>query len=170
MSYGFDLVRLPSDVDSNDAYERLRRQQAGNLPRAPDDSKEKLKQRLAAALLNRNAGLQQFQRDYARIAQNRSISEDDARRLFRDIELNDSRHSIQITLFDDEAGASFSFSGGGHDCKQAVDTLWNCLELLESEGGFSTFDPQLARVLDLSADYDLIRDRLCGSGSAPASS
>jgi hypothetical protein len=174
LSYGFDLVRLPAAVDRNEAYQRL----SDLLAEAPvpeplgssagplDREKEERKQRLVAALIARDPHLKVFQRDHANIARRRSISEDDARRLFRDIELNDHQHSIQITLFDDEAGVSYSFAGDRLTAAQAARTLLDCLEVLESEGGFSTYDAQLALVLDLRADHDLILDRLSSSGSA----
>ena len=165
MSYGFDLMRIPPGPNPTEAWLRLRDQQQPRPadPGPLDAAKESLKQRLVAALTARNPELKVFERNYARIAQNRSISEEEARRLFRDVQLNDHAHSIQIELFDDAAGVAFSFSGDTGDCEQAFQALWSSLEILESAGGFSVYDEQLARVVNLAQDHDSIRQRLCGS-------
>jgi hypothetical protein len=167
MSYGLDLVQLPSGVDRNEAYKKIlqREESLGGSIRdrlGPiDSSKEEKKQRLARALITCRPTLKMFKRDYARIAKTRSISESEARRLFRNVELNEEQLSIQIVLFDDGAGVYFSFNEL-HGCRQALQVLWDCLEILESEGGLSTFDPQIDRVLDLSTDFETVLECVCG--------
>jgi hypothetical protein len=172
MSYGLNLVRLPAGIDPGVAYaqyqeEQVRYYEAG-LSAADrlgpiDPAKEERKERIAAALMASDPSLRKFERNYARIAAGESISEAEARRRFRNIELNDRQHSIQIELFDDEAGVSFSFTGKGEDCIAAVRTLWGCLQVLESEGGYRTYDPQIARVLDLHCDFDAVCASFCGA-------
>ncbi len=172
MSYGLNLVRLPAGIDPAVAYaqyqeEQVRRYEAGlsaaNNPGPIDPAKEERKQHMAAALVASDPDLKKFERNYARIAAEESISESEARRRFRNIELNDHRHSIQIELFDDEAGVSFSFTGKGDDCTAAVRILWGCLHVMESEGDYRTYDPQIARVLDLNSDFDAVRASFCSA-------
>ena len=86
----------------------------------------------------------------------------EAERRFRDIELNDERHSIQITLFDDAAGVALSPSETVDECTRAMTLLWDCLEILHSRGGFSAFDPQVGKLLNLDSDFDLVRATVCG--------
>lgn len=172
MSYGLDLVRLPAGIDPGAAYAQYQEEQeryylagldATDKLGPVDPAKEERKQRIVTALIATNPDLKRFERNYSRIAADESISESEARRRFRNIELNDHRHSIQIVLFDDEAGVSFSFTGKGEDCIAAVRTLWGCLQVMESEGGFRTYDPQIGRVLDLNSDFDAVRASFCNA-------
>jgi hypothetical protein len=172
MSYGLNLVRLPAGIDPGVAYAQYQEEQAryydAGLSAADrlgpiDPAKEERKERMAAALIASDPDLKRFERNYARIAASKSISEPEARRRFRNVELNDDRHSIQIELFDDEAGVSFSFTEKGEDCAAAVRALWGCLQVLEAEGGYRTYDPQMGRVLDLHSDFDAIRSGFCSA-------
>jgi hypothetical protein len=169
MSYGFDLVRIPAGSDRNAAYRRLLEKQSSEGlnssadPGPMDPVQEEWKQRLAAELIKRHPALEVFKRDYAKIARTRSIAESEARRLFRNIELDEKKLSFQILLFDDAAGANFSFVGDPQRCADALHVLWDCLQVLESEGGLSTYDPQIGKVLDLNLDFDLVRNFVCGT-------
>ncbi len=170
MSYGFDLVRLPAVVDRNEAYKQQLEKENTVSVRNPDgvDSgsidpvAEQLKQRLAAALTARHPTIVPYRRDYVQIAKGRGIDEAEARRLFRTVELNDQELGFQILLFDNGAGASFSFVGAPQECTRAFRVLWECLEVLESEGGLSTYDAQVDKVLDLKTDFDLVLKYACG--------
>lgn len=168
MSYGLDLIRLPAGPDRNQAYQQYQEQKSS----AVDDEDpgplvpaiEERKHRLIAALIARDPHLKHFERDYAKIAAKRSISEDEARRLFRNIELNDHRNHIQIDLHDDEGSIGFSPEGRGEACAKSVRTLWECLRALESEGGYATYDLQVGRILDLESDYETVVKSICGGG------
>jgi hypothetical protein len=169
MSYGLDLVRLPPGVDPDEAYkeqsEARERQLAEGRRRDPgpiDPKKEEVKGRLAAALMARHPSLKLAQRDYAELAKSKGIDVSEAKRLFRNLELNEERYWIQIFLFDDAAGASFTFSGSAEECTEALRLLWDCLEILESEGGYSTYDPQIGKVLNLSSDFVHVLKNACG--------
>ena len=171
MSYVFELVHLPAGIDPADAYEKLRREKErsshadggdpGPLAPAVEDKKRKL----VASLLAKNPGLKLFDRNYAAIAQERSITESEARRLFRNLQLNDNAHSTQIEIFDDEAGVAFSFDGTTSECTKAFHLLWDCLQILETEGSFSVYDAQLARVLDLREEFSAVLKKVCGSNA-----
>jgi hypothetical protein len=170
MSYGFDLVRLPAGVDPYMAYkhklEEQERTSEGILDLADtgpiDPRKEKLKRRLANALIAQHPTLELYKRNYLEIANTRGIDETEAHRLFRTVELNEKNLSIQLLLFDDGAGASFSFVGEAQACTRALRVLWDCLQILESEGGYSTYDSQIDRVLDLKADFETVLKYACG--------
>ncbi len=170
MSYAFDLVHLPPGVDREEAYEHMQQQKANSfehLSRSQrlgpiDPAKEEVKRRLAAALQQRHRSLKTFEFDYSRIAQSEGISESEARRLYRHLELNDPQLSIRILLFDDEAGTEFAFSGDAGGCANALRELWDCLEIMESAGGYSTHDPQLGKFLDLKSDFGLVLKSVCG--------
>jgi hypothetical protein len=170
MSYGFDLVRLPAVVERLEAYKQILKAKNTESVRNPDGVNsgpidpvaEKRKQRLAAVLTARHPTIVPYRRDYLQIAKGRGIDEAEARRLFRTVELNDKELGFQILLFDDGAGASFSFVGASQECTRAFRVLWDCLKLLESEGGLSTYDSQIDKVLDLKTDFDIVLRYACG--------
>jgi len=169
MSYGLDLVRLPPGLDPEVAYKKQSEETARELagphgadPGPIDPKKEDTKRSLATALMARHPSLRLAQPDFAEIARLNNIDLSEAKRRFRDLELNEEGYSIQITLFDDAAGVAFSFSGAFEECKKALRLLWDCLDILRSKGGFSAFDPQVGKVLNLSSDFDLVLHTACG--------
>jgi hypothetical protein len=170
MSYGFDLIRLPAGLDRYKAYHQKMEELKKTSGKKPDSAdlgsidpnKEQLKQRLASDLTARHPTLELYKRDYSGIAKARGITEAEARRLFRTVELNEKKLWIQILIFDDGAGASFSFVGEAQACTRALRVLWDCLEILESEGGFSTYDTQIDKVLDLKSDFETVLKFACG--------
>lgn len=170
MSYGFDLLRLPAGVDRNEAYKKLRQEQQDDFGGVNDTdgpgliaaSNENVMQGLAAELMARHPSLEMFKLNYSQIAKTESITESEARRRFRKVELNDRKRSIQISIFHDEAAAHFSFAGDSQQCTSALQLLWDCLRVLESNGGFSTYDLQIGKVLDLDSDFDEVRNCACG--------
>lgn len=169
MSYAFDLIRLPAGPDRDQAHRQFlkEKERADNGaadsrdPGPLDPAKEERKQRIVTALTSRNPDLRKFERNYAKIAASRSVSEAEARRLFRDIELNDERNYIQINLSDDEGSIGFSPEGRGEACAKSVRTLWDCLRVLESEAGYAVYDLQLGKILDLESDYDTLVKNIC---------
>lgn len=170
MSYGFDLVRLPAGGDRDEAYQRkLEADEAVPLNEGPiDPAEESEKRRLAAALMARHATLKLYQRDYATSAEALGVDEAEARRRLRNLELNDRQHGIQIQLFDDSAGVSLSPPGDAQSCARALRVAWDCLKVLESQGGFSTHDPQVGRVLDLKSDFAAVLKCACGVDQDPS--
>ena len=170
MSYTLDLLRLPKEVPPEEAYKKKAEEKEMKLlqsmsdgdPGTIDPAKEDVKKRLSAALMARCPSLKVFQPDYAALAKSHSISPAEAERRFRDVELNEERYGIQIILFDDAAGASLSSSESTQDCITALRLLWDCLEVLESDGGFSTYDPQVSKILNLRSDFDLVQNTACG--------
>jgi hypothetical protein len=156
MSYGFALARMPSgwagltERARAGAMRDLLEQMALRDQENPfDPSHEDSKQRLAAAMMARHPSLELHR------------LEDPSRSL----ELDEDSLWIQISVFDDGAGASFSYVGEPGACARALRVLWDCLEILESEGGYSTFDPQIDKVLDLNTDFDLVSRFACGASS-----
>ncbi|MEP6732534.1 MAG: hypothetical protein ABJE10_17955 [bacterium] len=168
MSYVIDLVRLQPDVDPDAAYRKQSKATEEELRKTGGDQglidpgKEHAKQQLARALVTSHPTLRIAQPDFAELARVHSIDIPEAKRRFRNVELNEERYSIQITLFDDAAGVSFSFSGAFEECKKAATLLWDCLEIICARGGFSAFDPQVDKLLSLDSDFDLVLKTACG--------
>ena len=160
MSYGFDLVRLAPAADlDEEASAKAERMRATleamadqDVPRSSDPSREQRMQELAAALMSRHPTLERHPSSFGDADSGRP----------RVIELNERSCWIQIHLFDDGAGASFSFVGDAQACTRALRLLWDCLEILESEAGYSTYDPQIGKVLNLESDFETVLKYACG--------
>ncbi len=164
MSYGFDLMRLPSGRDRAAALRRwLEAEEARGLaidPGPPDPEKEATKERLAEALLAEHAGLRRHVRDDAASARALGIDRAEACARLRRIELDDDAAAIRIVLFDDSAGVTLA--SGRVPCAEALRIVWGDLRVLERMGGFATYDPQAGRLLDLAADLEAVRHLACG--------
>ncbi len=107
---------------------------------------------LAESLIRANLELSVFKFGYAELAKVCEITKEEAKVRYRHLELNgsDDGNGIQITLYDDAATLTIPY---WHEKQEAEDTfneVLRYLKLFQSEAGYSTYDPQLERVLDLS--------------------
>jgi hypothetical protein len=59
-------------------------------------------------------------------------------------------------LFDDEASVTVPYWHQGPAARQVFEEIWSYLEIIEREGGFFTYDPQIERVLDLKRDFEAV--------------
>lgn len=166
MSYDFYLFRVPYGLNPMAAYEqqlaewKATRVKGADRWGAIDPRKEEVKQRLASALIARYPQLELFQRDYAVIAKTRSISEAEARRRYRDLELHDLRLDLQVNLFDHTASVAIAFvPRDRHQAEARLRAVWTCLRVLEAEGGFSTYDSQVGQVLHLDSDFESVLEQ-----------
>ena len=158
MSYDFELFRrrlderrapagVPEGEEQQGATEPFAALKLGSL------SKDEVKRKLADLLISTHSAFREFEKDYKRIAQTRSITEAEARHRYSDIELTDDE-GLQVTLFDDTAAVTMPF---WPNSEQRLRTAWECLKILESAGLFSTYDQQIGRNLDLECDFEVVR-------------
>ena len=78
-----------------------------------------------------------------------TVSNNDFRLFRKGIELNgpaEESNGIQITLFDDEASVTVPFWHHGAAARRVFEEIWTYLQIMEREGGFFTYDPQIDRV------------------------
>jgi len=160
MSYDINLVRVPPGADPEavaDASVAMDEEAQLN-PGEPDSTKEQIKRRLAAALQTVNPLLTAFPFDYSDLARLEKITEQEARRRFRHIELNgpDDGNGIQITLFDDTATITIPYWHHGQKAQQALQEIWSYLEIFERDAGFRAYDPQLEHILSLRRDFNVV--------------
>jgi hypothetical protein len=64
---------------------------------------------------------------------------------------------LQVLLFADAAYVHLAPGHAGAEARAAWEQAWAVLRVLEREGGFRTYDPQLDRLLDLDADLNAVR-------------
>ena len=121
----------------------------------PVPAKEERKQRVAGALIAKNPSLQPFCFSFEAIAKSEKISVEEAKGKHRHIELNgpEGSNGIQITLFDDEASVTVPYWHQGEQARRVFEEIWDYLEIIQRNGGYFTYDPQIGRVLDLPADF-----------------
>ena len=154
MSYDYRLFKR---IDGEDPLVTAQRDSEGFPSTPPDPQTEALKRRVADALIAHNPQLKIFQFEYEEIAKFEEISVEAARCKYRHLELqgpDEGSNGIQITLYDDEASVTVPF---WHEGDKAADTfreIWQYLEIISRESGYSAYDPQIYGVLDLSAGYE----------------
>lgn len=162
MSYDLYLLRPTAGKDPIEEAEALFNEDVDEIdPGIPDPQKDATKTQLAKQLQLINPSLEVFQFDYGEIAKSLKISEQEARSQYRHIEINeaDGGKGIQITLYDDTASLTIPYWHTGEKAGEVWREAWQYLECLEREGGFSTYDPQLDRMLKLVSDLEEVRKR-----------
>ena len=123
--------------------------------------KEAKKRQLADVLMKVNPRLEQLAFGYAEIAAQYGITEDEARTRYRHIELNgpDDGNGIQLTISDDTADLTVPYWHQPEAATAVFGEIWTYLKILEREGGFWVYDPQLDKILDLAADQEAVLTR-----------
>jgi hypothetical protein len=168
MGYGLGLVKVPPGMDPEEAYRQYSEAEHNRLAEGGEDvsgpidpKKEEFKRHLAEALTARRPSLKLAHPDFQGLARQYSIDAAEARRRFRELELDDEQYSVQVLLFDDTAAISLHYPGP-KKCREAIHIIWDCLEVLEREGGFAAYDAQVGKVLNLETDFPLVLENACG--------
>jgi hypothetical protein len=149
----YDLFLFPAGIgdDLAAAYERLE-VDAG----PPDPVKEERKQLIATKLQALFPVLVVTERDFAAIAAEEGISEQDARWENREVELlapGGAGQTVGVDLFDDQACVRVEFPKRIGD-EQTLSLVWALARCLVTERGFVPYDPQLGRAVDLENDFE----------------
>lgn len=139
-----------------------------------DPETERWKRALAMALQELDPRLELLEADPAVVARLSGISEEEARRRNRDLELAgpEDGFGLQVTLADEGAVVSLRLGLPAGMVVRAWREAWTVLEVLCRIGELAPYDPQLKRPLDLAADIGAVIDRyaaLSGKGQAPPS-
>ena len=161
MSYDLSLRRVPDDTDPLTYWRTVLRddsdvREAASTPPGHDADDRKLA--LCEALQSLDTNLKPFDFQFPQIAQHLGITEEDARRRYRHIELNGPQDGpgIQITLFDDEVSVTVPYWHSGARARNVWVVIWTYLRLLHDIGGMSVYDPQLDKVVDLDRDLPVV--------------
>jgi hypothetical protein len=164
VSYDLYLVRVPPGAEPFPYAEQAMTRELGEdefHTGEPVPENEARKQAIARALIAADPELTVFPFDYAEIARFSRISESEARLRYRRLELNGPEHGpgIQITLHDDTASVTLPYWHEAVTARQVWLRAWSYLQVLEREGGFRTYDPQLEVVLDLTSSIETLLDQ-----------
>jgi hypothetical protein len=161
MSYDLHLFRCAKGADPEASARASYESGSEDVNPGPGDPRhEEHKKQISDALMKVNAALQPFVFDHSEIAQLEQIAVDEARRRWRHIELNgpEDGNGIQINLHDETASLTVPYWHRHESARTVWDEIWRYLRILERDGGFRTYDPQLDRVLDLDADVIPVRE------------
>jgi hypothetical protein len=144
----FDLYLLPANEANRDpdvARDFLDREEEAfsNIPRDLDPEVEAQKRRLVDCFLRLKPSYREFPKDYAGIARFENITEDEARRKWRHIELNgsDEPPEAQVMICDRYVVIHW-YSGTPPEEMDAV------LTVLSNEENLIVYDPQAHAILD----------------------
>jgi len=153
MSYDFRLC-LPQPGRSRKEIATAEAEDVGVTESIPTN--EERKQRVARALIARNPALKPFSFGFEEIAKFEKISVQEARKKYRHIELNGAEggNGIQIMLFDDEAAVTVPYWHQDAKAHRVFEEIWSYLGIIQHEGGFFAYDPQIGRVLDQADDFE----------------
>lgn len=163
MSYDLYLLRVPHHGDAVEIYRQCLEIQEEELnpgPSLPEVEREK--HRLAKLLTQFDTELQIAEFDFAGLAQMQNLPLDEVRTRYRHLELNRTDYTgIQLTLWDNYAEVTFPYWHSGEQAEAVLRRVWEHLEVLEAQGGFTTYDPQLNRTLDLRHDFSRVLAGYC---------
>ena len=156
MSYDLTLFRVAEGEDVADVF--LRRAQAADAddpnPGPGREEWEAEKRAWMRELQGCVPGFEAFAFDYAAIAQAGGISEAEARRRWRHIELSDDATGLQVTLYDESADVTLPYWHEGEAAARAFEQMFRCAEVLAGAAGFAVFDPQLDQRVDAGSAAD----------------
>jgi hypothetical protein len=160
MSYSLILVRVPSgstDEEVERVVQAANDAETDRAPRPPNEENERLKKRLAEALLAECPELRGGEVDHAAIARANNITEDAARQQYRWWHLvgPEEGAGIEITLYDSFVRIDMAAGGTNEDW----DDVWRYVDILVREGGFVVWDPQGPNVVDRPVQKPARRSR-----------
>ena len=100
-----------------------------------------------------------------------NVTEAEARRRWRHIEMNatEDGNGIQITLDDESASVTVPYWHKGNVARAVWGEIWMYLSLLEREGPFHTYDPQRERIVDIEKDLEAVLATYAGGVDFTAS-
>jgi GNAT superfamily N-acetyltransferase len=118
-----------------------------------EPQKEALKRRVANELVAANLKLRIDELPYGRIAAFEHISEEVARRKYRQVELNgpEGGSGLQVVLRDDEALVMVPLWHEGKKAAEVFREVWSCLELIRRATNYLCYDPQLGHMFEITA-------------------
>jgi len=151
MSYDLYCYRASSGVPNAAEAEALveavnAAEEAGDTKPAHSDTKEKI----TAALIERNPRLERFKFDCSKIAESLKIPEDEARLRYQHVELNSPEGdlAIQLTVYDDHVFISTPYWYEGTTADQVFSQLSEYLRVIRETAGFFAYDPQTGIAFD----------------------
>lgn len=159
--YGFVMCRLRSRADINSLENALCGKTNVYTTGVTLPFDEETIDRMKTSFRERWPGVQIHPRDVAQTAVERDMTEVDVRQTLSLVELfvpNDGTDAY-FEVFADNMLVSIPYSHKAPRVDAALRRVWEYLEMFEHDLGCVTFDPQHRRVVDLSLDFDGVKDK-----------
>ena len=149
MSYSLILIRVPAGSTDEEIEQAVQAANEAEMVQPPPpriEENERLKRRLAEALLAECPELRGGEIDHAAIAKAENITENAARQRYRWWQLigPEDGAGIEIVIYD--SFVSIDMAAGGTD--EDWNDIWRYVDILVREGGFVIWDPQAPEVVD----------------------
>jgi hypothetical protein len=116
-----------------------------------DPAKEARKRSIAGTLATAKMGYEIIEHDYADVAEAEGISEDEARRQVRHLQVDNGE--LLVELDEEYAAVKIPYSSTLVECN-IVEDVFKTLRVLREEGKFVPYDPQLGRELNIDLDRE----------------
>jgi hypothetical protein len=120
-----------------------------------DPAKEARKRSIASALSTSGLGYEIVEHDYAKHADRKDISEDEARRQIRHVQCDNG--TLVVEVDEEYAALKVPYSSSLLE-SDVADAVFATLKILRDEAKLVPYDPNLERELDLEADRDAFLD------------
>ncbi|HEY9776577.1 MAG TPA: hypothetical protein V6C81_22635 [Planktothrix sp.] len=160
MSYDFELFRPAPEMDLTRALEQFHQEEEARVVSGAatpyDEAKEFAKKKIRDVLLHHNAKL--IVTESHSKAKENSL-EDCEKKSATVIQFDEPEEigtGLQITLSDDSANVTVPYWHLAGEANAVFHEVWDYLLILEDEGGFRTYDPQVDHVLDLRLDFEKV--------------
>jgi hypothetical protein len=151
MSYDLYLFRLAPGQAAKDQIRAVMLAEEAEDPGPIDPAAENLKSEIAQALTAAWPWMKPFAFEYPEVARELGVSETEARRRFRHVELNDEREpsrGIQLTINDIHITINLPYWHEGPAAQEVLTEVDAMCAMLGQRWGFVTYDPQLDRVVE----------------------
>jgi len=151
MSYDVYALRVDPGEANAGAFELVMEQDDVVEGEALDPAKEARKRSIAGALSTAGLGYEIVEHDYAKHAETKDISEDEARRQIRHLQCDNG--TLVVEVDEEHATLKVPYSSSLVDADIA-DAVFATLKTLRDEAKLVPYDAQLERELDLESDRD----------------
>jgi hypothetical protein len=154
VSYDLCAIAVRPGEDPAEVYEALGQAEEGEAAGWTDEQVARA-EKLAASLQAFNPRLERFVFDYPKVARALGVTEDEARAQWRHIELNTpDGNPIQVTIHAGQAALTMAYWHTGDRARETIREALSYLAVIERETGWTTYDPQIGRRLDLRGDLN----------------
>jgi hypothetical protein len=129
----------------------LARESAADMSTPLDPAKEARKRSIASAIATEAEGFDIIEHDYAEVAEEQDLTEEEARRRLRHVRCDNG--TLLVEVEDEHTRIQIPYASSLVGEELAAD-VFEVLRLLNVEARLVPYDPQLGRELDLDADRD----------------
>ena len=149
MSYDIHALHVERGEANATALERVAEREELEEGEPLDPGKEARKRSIATALTISTMGYEVVEHDYAEVADEKDVPEDQVRREIRHVLVYNG--TLLVEIEEEHATVKVPVSGELDD-EELTEMVFATLDALHREGRLVPFDPQLGRELDLDGD------------------